>query len=831
VTYRALDKRRFTYLLSLGTAEVELRKFFSDCRIQLIQRGAKVQNLPTGDKARIRALAYDLPSSTDDVVSTWFSQNITMSDPEAAEVIVETFKLHEEVGEGVEEEEARRLARSCLVHLFSDPVPPPLLEFLRSPNGGAAKMEEQPKGFPHADKSVELTKVAQVFSDLVQGQDVERHVDGLPIELAAVAVGLQAASQGRLKEANEALGSLPDGAAGRGQLDQYVKQQEARGLKELPKGPAVAESEPFGGTFDFENDEILGYCTNADPPKAVFVHPIAVVRAANVRLLSGELKRALFPNSGDLISFAGPGHPNQPRRGEIGIWRVAEHQTDKATHFHITGEVRKVYELVTIPFPTTEYDSVREYIKEHSERTAGKLSQPLLFVLSDGLIVGPQSERSDLLKEDTFESGLLSWDTLPSLRLEGRQFALAPLPKEQGIYECASLASSVRKLLRTHIGAGNRSSLGLTKAQLSELVQILRSNEAHLSASRLQRIQTELNRIDQNKEALEALVQELLPHPSLKHRIQELVQEEANRQTANKSQVQGEIARLQKERTDWEDRVRKQKEEHRKLREDTSKVVKAAFEKARTDGVATLAELAIFQELTAPSGQRSAEGVRFGANFQPILRPLTKSATQVANVLQALGISSQKAAAFAATGEAAFGAGLIVSLTGVAARLATERWAQSIGSGILIDVVVGLLDDSPIRTVLNGSARPEVIAILDANLSALDIYARPISDLIVDTMSKTEACGPPSILCAMSDGVGHLPVPKTFERLSISINLDGKYDFANPNVAELMQHLFDIEDGVLRTKLWGPAVKRLHAELAKLDAETQALVLPVLSVQ
>lgn len=831
MTYRAIDKRRFSYLLSLGTDEVELRKFFSDSRIQLIQRGARVQNLPNGDKARVRMLAFDLPTGTDEVVRTWFAQHVTMSDPESPQTIVETFKLHEDVGEQVEEETARRLSRSCLVHLFSESIPSSLLDFLKTPVGGVEKIDEQAPEAISAGKPLSAENLAQVLFDLVQGHDVDKHLEGLPTDLAALAIGLQSAAQGKFKEAHEALESLSANAAGRAQLDQFLKQQEVRGQKEPPRGPIDTPLEDFDGPFDFETDEILGYCTNSDPPRAVFVHPIAVVRVGSTWLLSSELRRNLFPDTGDLMAFARAGYPRQPRRREFGIWRVEEHQTDKATHFHISGEARRVYELFAVPFPSTDYDSVREYIKEHAERTANNLLQPPLFVLSDGLIVGSRPERLDLTKEDTFEAGLLMWKTLPALRLEGRLFTLGPLPKEQGSYECASLASSVRKLLRPHIGSGNKSSLGLTKAQLSELVQILSSSEVELSAMRLQRIRGELEQIDQNQEALSALVKELFAHASVKQRVEELIQIEVDKQIAEKGQVQADIARLQRERSDWEERIRKQQKEHRKLAEDTGKIVRAAFEKARTDGVATLAELAIFQELTTPAGQRTEDSKGLSNSFQPIVRPLIKTTAGVIEILRSLAIPNQNASAFAATGELAFKVGLILCIRGVAARLVVERWAQTLGDGFLVDSSVGLLDDKPFRTILNGSPSPDSIAVLDANLSALDIYARPLSDSVLDSISRRDVTRPTSILFAMSDGVGSLPMPLSFERLSISIDLDAKYDFSDSDPANLMEEAFDVEEGALRRRLWRPAAEKLRSELTKLDQQTQALVLPVLRLQ
>lgn len=829
MTYRSIDRRRFTYLLSLGTDETELRKFFSDCRIQLIRRGGKVQNLPHGDKARIRVLVYELPASTDEIVRKWFSEHLTMADPESPEAVVETFKLHEEMDEEVEEETARRLARSCLVHLFKDDTPPVLLEFLRTPIGGQERDEEQAQEALLAPKSLDANEFAHVLVDLVQGHDLDKHLDDLPPDMAAVGAVLQEAMQGHNKEARELLAPLPAGSPARTTLEQYLNQQEARYLKEPPRGLAPLEPQVFNGTFDHESDEILGYCTKSDPPKAVFVHPIAVVRMGTVQVLTGEVRRRLFPETGDVMSFAGPGNPRQPRRGEVGVWRVAEHQTDKATHFHIIGDLRKVYEVLTVPFPSTDYDSVREFIKECAERTEGKLLQPTLFVLRDGLIVGPRTDRPDLQKDEIYELGLLSWNSLPCLRSEGRLFVLGPLPKEQGIYECASIAISVRKLLRPHIGPRS-SPVGLTRAQLSELAQSLESNESDLNATRLQRVRAELERMGQNREALEAVVNELLAHPTVKERIAELVQEEANKQTAEKSQIQTEISRLQKERGEWEERIRKQRDEHRKLREETGNVVRAAFEKARTDSVGTLAELAVFQELTGSNTRQQRDDTTLDSMspFQPVVRELTKADSNPISVLRSLGVGNQHANAFALAGELAFSVGMIMCVRGIAARLAVERWAQCIGRGVLIDSTVGLVDDSPLRNALSRAMRPEVIAILDANLSALDIYARPIADAVIDKLSKGQDDRLPAVLISICDGVGSLPVPKVFERLSITIDMDARHEFGR---SDLMERAFDPEDGFLQARLWGPMANRLRDSLKRLDGEKQALVLAVLSTK
>ena len=87
------------------------------------RRGAKVQNLPHGKAARVRMLTHGLPSTTDRLLQKWCAENLTMLDPEPVADLLRTLRLYEDVGESPPEDEAKRLARSCLVHLFEATIP------------------------------------------------------------------------------------------------------------------------------------------------------------------------------------------------------------------------------------------------------------------------------------------------------------------------------------------------------------------------------------------------------------------------------------------------------------------------------------------------------------------------------------------------------------------------------------------------------------------------------------------------------------------------------------------------------------------------------------
>ncbi len=841
MSYRGIDQTRFSYLLSSGTDEFELSKFFTDCRLQLIHQGAKVQNLPRGHRHRIRTIAAELPRTTDDVVQSWFAKHVTMVDPEEAEAVVGVFQRYEEVSDVLPEDDRRRYARSCLVHLFSKEPPSSILDFLKTSIDGTSEKEEQAREI--VESPSELGKNAdwsatlpQVLIRLIDGKDADECLDGFPSELATFISGLQTAARAQTIEAREILHTLPPESLLRNHLEQFIRNHEARRAYSGPhhRGLQVVDPDVFEGVFDYEHDEVLGYCTKADQPSAVFVRPIAVVRGGQVQLLNDEKRRDCFPVNGDLLSFTGPRHPRQPKRGEIGVWAVAEHPTEKATHFHLAAQKRSVHEVRQIPFSSDDYDAVREHLKENAGVNVGAALQPPLFQLNDGVIIGSRAEKPDFSKEESFDAGLLSWNSLAAFRLEGRVFVLGRLPKGQGVYECAGLASTVRKLFKAHTGVGKGFG-SLTRVQLAELSRSLDDIESDVENLRIHRIKAELERLEQQQEAFESVVTELMKQPDIKQRIDQLVELETRRQLDQKTSLQAEIATLQKERRDWEDRTRKEKAEHRKLSDETAKVVKAAFDKARAEGVSTLAEVAIFQALSAPTKERTpiTDPLALQSrSLAPILiRALQPGDRDLLSMFRSLGLSSQYATAFVATADAVHKAGLMVCVRGVATRPAVERWASAIGSaGVLIESTVGLIDDSVIREVLAKQSSPDVLAILDANLSALDIYARPLSDLVFAQLSNSGAPPRLAIFLALSDSVGALPLPRTFERVSVVLDLDARYRFQGvTDLDELMSTTLNPEDGTLYVRLWRPAVDRLRVQIAELEPERRALVLSLLS--
>jgi hypothetical protein len=558
------------------------------------------------------------------------------------------------------------------------------------------------------------------------------------------------------------------------------------------------------------------------------VHPIAAVQAGRASLLGDEDRRRIFPETGDVIAFVGAGHPRQPARGELGIWRVAAHATDKATRFHLSSEKRRVYEVLQIPFASTDYDSVRQKLLEVAGMKAKASLQPILFQLSDGLIIGPRGEWGDIARAEVLDAGFFAWTTLAAIRVEGRIVVLGPLPKERTTYECGTIGYVLRKLLKNVTG---KLPGGITRAQIPDLAQFLDSTDQVVGGLRIQRLKSQLAGLATSQEALDELIAAIQNLPEVQGRIDALVESEVQKAFVKKTELQAEIEKLQKERDEWDGRVRKQQAEHKRLREETSNLVRAAFQKAKNESIATLADVAIFQALSGLTSSTATQQEPARVMLpEPVIRDIAPNeASDPAEMLASLGIGRQKAAAITILGRIALEQGLILGLKGVAARHATEQWCACLGGGTVIDATVGMIDTTPVsKALLRARALPS-IGIIDANLSAIDIYGKPLHDLVIKRLSSPNQVASPRLLISLSSSVGSLPYPGVFSRVSIVVNLDAKHNLRPlQDLEELESIAMDLEDGTLYTMLWRNAADRLKAALAQLEAETRVMVLSLL---
>ena len=771
-----------------------------------------------------------------------------MLDPEPVAELVAALRMYEDVGENPPEDEAKRLARSCLVHLFAADPAPELMSFLKPPQKGSAGDMPEAKDapvIPASGLSADTLPAAlgKALVALAEGRDPDEHLSSLSPTMASFMAGLHAVRSGRDDEAKVALEALDSQPAARAFLAEYVGRCVAARARasSAPRGLQMLRfSEPDeSASFDFDRDEAIAICTRDFPESTVFVRPFAV-RAANgmwVSLARDGDREKLFASSGDLIAFSGGRDvPKQPKRGEIGIWKAAENRNSGPTHrtnFHIASEKAPVYEVRDVPFASTEYDSVREYIKHQIEVGGPTLARTSLFILRDELVVGCPPGK-DLARDEGFDTGLPCWRVLPAFRFEGRILVPGPLPPSE-TYECEALGSSLRKLF----ASGTTGSDKPTKAQVRKLQELLASGELQLNAARAARLQAELGAIEEHDAAMDVLLDQVMRDPRIATRVEELVHARVEELVAKKEQLRKSVEQLERQQSELVESRRQAEKEQKAIAPTVAKAIRAAFDKARGDALGTLGQVSVFKALIDEMMERptmsaktiSAAPERSVATGSTItIRAADVSSVPVIETLRALGVTPKCARAIEAVGKLAHECGLILVVDGLAARIAAESWAGcGAGIGKVLECGVGVTDDSLVRAAIADA--PEALAVLDANFSPLDVYARPLIDIVQRRLSGTSATGSATkILMSVSGGVAALPLPLVVESISLRVSLDRIPAFIQEGDVAARPEEIETSDELVAwfAGIWKPAGARVLNCLRSMPIDDAAFALSAL---
>lgn len=839
MAYLRINRARFEFLLGFGVSDDELRRFFVEKRTPLIQKGGKVQNLPRGYGTRVQAIAT-LPPAADPIVQQWFSASLSMLDPVSVDDVVETFHMYEEANEPLPEGDAKKLSRSSLIHLFSENPPQPLIDFLRSPMGGnAVESDPEPEkpqiqqALPEVtDSSLLSPALAASLVAIVDGRDPDEFVAELPPPLASFITGLHAVREGRPEEVQSAIEELENFEKSKVLLADYAARYAKAMVSATPAASGthlISLNDREQPEFDFAKDEIIGFCTRDFPENAVFVRPFAI-RKENGSFFSLETqdrREDIFPISGDVMAFQGREYPKQPKKNEIGIWRVSHNPgTDRhRTNYHLAGVKKaQVYEVRSVPFKSNEPDLVRGFIKEQIARECTSLVNPLLFLLRDGLILGCPPGK-DLSKDEGFEQGLPSWRALGAFRFEGLILVPAPLPESEQ-YECETLASSLKKFLSSKRPDSEK----LTKAQLKYLQDAISTGEPHLNATRRARLLEELNFLEESEGAVGLLLEEAMKDKHIAARIDGLVQAAVTEQTSRKTELAEEVAQLERRLMELKSKLAKQEKEQKALPPLLSKAIKDSAVKATHDAVGTLGQVLVFKALMDNFGETThAEGPL--RTPTPTFRITEPRATSLNVSLKALGVTSKHARALEIVGDLAFSAGLFLVIEGTAARLAAEAWASTNTNGsMVLECGVGVTDVPVVAAI--ASNEPRSVVILDANLSPIDVYARHLIDNVQRRISNPadEREHNPRIFMSLSASIAGLPLPRDVEAVSVRVSLENNVEFLDQEDVQAMLEYMENEeaDESWASVLWKPAFKGLMAKLKSLGAEDAALAVSVL---
>lgn len=797
MAFHETNTKKFAFLLAQGTHEGELKKFFLESRVSLLHKGAKIQNMPHGREARIKAMCERsrFPQKTDEVMRHWFQKNITVADPISLDDVMLYLDAHFEEGEPLPKADAQVICRSALGHLFSDTPSPELIRLLQrssdssvtsadtaTPREGDDSQHQefdertaQSEGTVSTNAAVtENYQFAELIASVIAGDEstIDNALAPFSERTQLLVESLLRLREGDVIAAKEKLSLLGD----HGPEPELIRSALARAshhkdMHVSPTGiraiiPQILDDEPQTDTY-----EIVGVFTNETEAGAIFVKPLFLVLEGQLRRLTEDARIRLFPESGSVMT-----HRPNLRRGlthrELVHWRVAEREgaEGRRTRFHLRDQFDPLIEVVRVPVPSDDADEVRSRIKSYAEDMRGRLSQQVMFLLADGVTVA-SPKGVDFSRDEAFESPWQSWGSLETWLIDGHQYCFVASQGTASQIDLSPIDVAFRKLLKS---LDSEQRLTTTKAQRNELVARLRSHSSKEGGQRANRVANEIEQISIHEEELDALLKALGAHEEVLRRVEELIAEEHSKRQAERAGLLDEISSLKKRKSELERQGHEIERKNRAQVDSVSAAVRDAFDRAAEDGVSTLANAKVFQLLTSSPGSTPSQD-RSGVKSSQLDRWIKRGAFSEIDVktrLSALGISKRQAFLLSSLTEIASATGIALVIKGEASRQCVQTLIrQGRDSVAIIDVPMGLTSNDFLRDTVISLSALRGVALLNADLSPFEVYGSELIDLLTE-QAITSTSHPQPILFSCLGGDFSLPLPKVLNRMALVVELD-----------------------------------------------------------
>jgi hypothetical protein len=499
------------------------------------------------------------------------------------------------------------------------------------------------------------------------------------------------------------------------------------------------------GKFDVEDFPVLAIVKSQLPNGRFFSRVLGVLVNGQLAMLSTSEAKDLYRETGDVTAFPGNLSANH-YLDESALWRVTRKNTESKTQFVITSYHARVFDVVKVPHASNDRDGVRIWLQTQWNVKRGQFP---LFELEDGLIVRLPGDWADPTTYK-FENPLDSFETLNGYavgrdRLGG--VVLGPLPAPSGKYDCAPVATLVKRILRSHQSFSQFPAF--TNAQIQALADFSAREEAEPIASSLPLASLRLSQISNLKTDLTDALGEIMLLPQV---VNEVETEKAKLIEAFKAariKEESTLERLREQQQQISNEIKASRKAARQKEVDLSLQLKAAFERAREDGLKTLAEVAVLQCLlgTTTSGQASeprTDPVSDELQRVDIGNPITTS-LELSNALlraaNSSGLSQQMLISLVSGAQSCGAVGLSGNRRGTVARTLAavisgsvycqvsagadifspadllRRPAAVIGDGLRIAMPLGEFLEQQ-----SALGRPSVVEILGANRAPLEAY-------------------------------------------------------------------------------------------------------------
>jgi hypothetical protein len=736
------------------------------------------------------------------------------------------------------EEIARKHARSTLRHILDETCDQLLLEFLRTPVGGQrAPGELMPadealvgveEEVPNDALSEQIALLARAVLDPMSVLRADSEPRSIFERFSRSLALLRLGDVPQFLQERQALADHKEFNAAFEVCINTLGARSHRGFVELAFQDAEESAD-----FDLRSVEVVAECKNViSGGNAAFLSPVGIWDGSGIHRCSASGYARIFPTNGDIYAPGSTPGVRVPERGELGVWRVEIYETDRPVRARIKRAVTSLAEVVRLPVPSTNHDSVRDALSTiHEAHSSG-----VVFELLDRLLVKPRRRIPDLIKE-RFSEPFDAWSELKGFAWKGRRYALCPPGQPEFLYDCAEPELFLKKLLSLE-GRFERQPK-LTKSQIKELVESVWEAHHGIDLVRLEGLRRSLDRYVATDELLAGVTAMLLEQPRVKKSLESAMKEAVEKAVALKKELADELRKLSTRKSQLESELREWESTQRKIPSQVTKAIRDAFERARADGVKALAETAVVQAIAGALGapgsgsSQSSAGITTsdivwsvddGRSRQP-------PGLTLAQLLSKIGVSAGRVDAYAKAIEVAASAGVMVAFKGTAGATAAIEVARQVAAGEICigRVTLGAIDSSACSMQLADSrANGRAIVLTNANLSDIEVYGSTLVEHVVDRLAFAREDKRPLLIVSLADGPSALPLEGTVASICVVISLDANEPLGGMSSgSELLEHIEVLEKKSTR-RVWRPMVRALLGALERIDESDAQLAAPVI---
>jgi hypothetical protein len=820
MAYLGLDKLKLTKVIAMAIHPKELHSFFKAYKNDLMVRGAILRNIPSKNN-ELLAKFIDLPRSVDSVIQKWLAKSISINEPEPVIAVISFFQyflLHQTAitPQELQDQALKKYATSTLAYLSMDNPPPQLIDYFSVPFERSQFEDTKEEGVQ--TETIIEADVCEILNSFFTDKE-PADLSGkrqLAIDLYYAIRCLILYNTSKYEEASQCLPLLSPSCGFKHLLHEAINEALARAS--IPRQFYV------GDEFDYDNLEIIASC-HAPCEKHAFLTPLAAINSSDeIFLFEPEKCDTLFPLNGQLITFPSQKLSWLPAYEEIAIWQVERRDTEKPVKTIATiNRKRSLHPLYFIDCPSTDVDQIRERIKTILRDLGQSIASPV-FCLDSELYIAIQPNQSlTSVDNNSLYANMRAWVKLPIAMFNSKSYIIGPLPVEDRQYNCAPSSFTLSSLLKN---SREDALVGLTKKQLQTLCTQLDSLSSDYESSQVNYLKKGVQRILDSGEELDAVVNELMQTDKIESRIKNLVEKARSIEIEKMEDIKSEISTLQAERSKLLGQIEQNKADLRHAPDRMIQAIHSRFNQAKSDGIQELANIALFQAFLSPNEHNNT--CKAPVNLR---EPLIRNADVVeydisSDQLHLFDLTKKTISALHCCCDLSRYAGLMVAIKGLGSRLIVESLARSINgsNNAILEMEVGVLSCDQLNTMLRTTHAPQhAVAIIDANLSALDIYGRYMLDFVLNRIA-TGALPSSTILLSLSDSPISVDLSHHFLQATVLFDLDN-FNESGTDIGdsphEIKDVLLDKDDTALSNILWQPAVKRLREYMSNISDDNE----------